>query len=74
MITKVTTKDNYRIEVYVYNSRDYSSHVFVCNCPNEEVNSSNCKTSSLRGRDALECLKSDAPHMTREEVMRMFDF
>lgn len=66
------TKDNYKIEVYVYNHGDYSCHVFVCKYPRESVNSSNNDLYHLRGRDSYEALVSDSKNMTREEVIKMF--
>jgi len=71
--TKVLkTKDGYKVEVYVYNHRDYSCHVFVCKKPDESVNSTNHDLYGLRGRDSYEVLLKDCKNMTREEVIRMF--
>ena len=66
------TKDGYEVKVWVYNLRDYSSHVFVCKKPGEEVNSTNHDLYHLCGKDSYEVLVSDCKDMTREEVIRMF--
>lgn len=66
------TKDDYKVEVYVYNPWDYSCHVFVCKEPGVSVNSTNHDLYHLHGRDSYEVLLKDCEHMTREEVIRMF--
>ena len=69
---RLKTKDGYEVDTWVYNSRDYSCHVFVCRNQNERVNSSNHDLYHLQGKDSYEVLLSDCEHMTREEVIRMF--
>ena len=71
-MTYIETKDGYKVEVWVYNPRDYSCHVFVCKEPGVSVNSSNNDLYHLHGRDSYEVLVSDCKNMTREEVIRMF--
>ena len=66
------TKDGYNVEVYVYNHRDYSCHVFVCKEPGVRVCSLNNDLYHLHGRDSYEVLVSDCKNMTREEIIRMF--
>ena len=69
---RLKTKDGYEIDTWVYNSGDYSCHVFVCKKQGERVNSANHDLYHLRGRDAYETLLKDCWDMTREEIIRMF--
>ena len=69
---RLKTKDGYEVDTWIYNSRDYSCHVFVCKEPGVSVNSSNNDLYHLHGRDSYEVLVSDCKNMTREEVIRMF--
>ena len=69
---RLKTKDGYEVDTWIYNSRDYSCHVFVCKEPGVRVTSSNNDLYHLHGRDSYEVLVSDCKNMTREEVIRMF--
>lgn len=72
VIKFLKTKDDYEVNVWIYNHGGYFCHVFVCKKPGVSVNSSNHDLYHLHGRDSYEVLVSDCKNMTREEVVRMF--
>ena len=72
MKNRFTTTDGYHIDTWMYNSGDYSAHVFVANRRNEEVNSANHTLYCLHGRDAYECLLSEGASMTKEQIIHVF--
>lgn len=72
MRKRFTTADGYHIDTWMYNSGNYSTHVFVANRKNEEVNSANNALYHIHGRDAYECLLSEGPGMTKEQMIRSF--
>lgn len=69
---RLKTKDGYEIDTWIYNSYDYSCHVFVRRRQDERVNSTNHDLYHLHGRDAYETLLKDCGSMTRKEIIRMF--
>ena len=69
---RLRTKDGYEVDTWIYNSRDYSCHVFMCRKQGERVNSTNHDLYHLHGRDAYETLLKDCGDMTREDIVRMF--
>ena len=64
------TTDGFKVDVYVFNSKDYSAHVFIedgrFGFPME-------KRNSIHGRDIYEVLVSEGQEMTKEEIIRMFN-
>lgn len=71
MITnEFTTSDGFKVEVGVYNSKDYSAHVFI---EDGGFASPMKKCNSIQGRDTYEVLVSEGKYMTKEELIRMFN-
>lgn len=71
MITNgFTTSDGFKVEVCVYNSRDYSAHVFI---EDDRFAYPITKCNSIQGRDTYEVFVSEGKHMTKEELIRMFN-
>ncbi len=69
---QLVTLDNYHINTWVFNRKDFSTHVFVANRPDETIDSTNHTLFPLRGKDAYECLISEGRMMTRQEIIRSF--
>lgn len=72
MTHQFITRDGYQVEIWVYNSGDYSANVFVAKSNEKPVSSGNCTKYYMQGRDAYEVLLSEGKHMSKEEVVRMF--
>lgn len=71
MYSSFYTIDGFNVQVYIYNSVDFSAHIFVANKENREVNSTD-KVYRLRGRDAIDCLVKDGTAMAKSEILKMF--
>lgn len=71
---EIITTDGFHVEIYVYNTRDYSAHVFVSRNHGEYVNSSNSDVFHIHGRDTYEVLIREAKRMNLSEVKQMFGF